>query len=83
MTTAARSPSTPQPALSSDQVLKIARLDAEQAYRDLGPYRISLVLEADGWHVDYELKDASLNGGGPRYLIDPVTGVILSKRYEQ
>jgi hypothetical protein len=83
MTTVTRSPGTQQPALSSDQVLRIARLDAEQAYRDLTPYRISLALEADGWHIDYELKDPNLNGGGPHYLIDPFTGVILRKRYEQ
>ena len=70
-------------ALSSDQVLKIARLDAEQAYRDLTSYRISLVLEADGWHIDYQLKDPGLNGGGPHYIIDPFTGAILVKRYEQ
>jgi|GEM_PF-5143872 len=24
-----------------------------------------LVLEEDGWHVDYELKDPRLKGGGP------------------
>jgi len=80
------SPSTiqpSQPAITSDQVLRIARLDAEQAYRDLTPYRISLTIESDGWHVDYELKNPKLNGGGPHYLIDPATGKILSKRYEQ
>jgi hypothetical protein len=69
--------------ITSDQVLRIARLDAEQAYRDLTPYRISLAMEADGWHVDYELKNPKLNGGGPHYLIDPLTGKILSKKYEQ
>jgi hypothetical protein len=69
--------------ITSDQVLRIARLDAEQAYRDLSPYRISLAMEADGWHVDYELKNPKLNGGGPHYLIDPLTGEILSKKYEQ
>src|SRR5881227_3514771 len=56
--------------LSADQVLRIARLDAERAYRDLSPYRISLALEADGSHVDYLLKDPNLNGGGPHYVID-------------
>jgi hypothetical protein len=46
-------------------------------------YRIQLVLEADGWHVDYELKDARLKGGGPHYVIDARTGAIIAKRYEQ
>jgi hypothetical protein len=69
--------------LSSDEVLRIARLDAERAYRELTPYRISIALEADGWHVDYELKQSDVNGGGPRYVIDPSTGAILAKKYEQ
>ncbi|MCI0681032.1 MAG: hypothetical protein L0Y71_02920 [Gemmataceae bacterium] len=83
MSTAIMSPRVGQPALSSDEALKIARLDAERAYRDLAAYRIGIALEADGWHVDYELKDPNLNGGGPHYVIEPHSGVILSKRYEQ
>ncbi len=83
MTTATKSAGIQPPALPSDEVLKVARLDAEQAYRDLKPYRVSLTLEADGWHIDYDLKDPDQNGGGPHYVIDPVTGAILSKRYDQ
>lgn len=71
-----------QPRRSSDEVLKIARLDAERAYRDLTPYRICIELEEDGWHVDYELKQSPLNGGGPHYVINPCTGALLTKRYE-
>ncbi|HEV3143412.1 MAG TPA: hypothetical protein VGZ47_05940 [Gemmataceae bacterium] len=71
------------PCLSSDEVLKVARLDAERAYRDLSLYRICITLEKDGWHVDYELKDEDLNGGGPHYVIHPSTGAILAKKYEQ
>lgn len=69
--------------LSSDQALAIARLDAERAYRELDGYRIVVVLEPDGWHIDYELKGPNLHGGGPHYVIDPDTGAIVSKRYEQ
>jgi hypothetical protein len=83
MTTATANRDSAQPHLSSDEVLKIARIDAERAYRDLTPYRISLVLEADGWHVDYQLKNPQVNGGGPHYVIDPCNGAILAKRYEQ
>ena len=53
------------------------------AYRDLSPYRVQLVLEADGWHVDYDLKNPGWVGGGPHYVIDALTGTIVSKRYEQ
>jgi hypothetical protein len=70
-------------ALAGDQALTIAQADASPVYRDLSPYRIQLVLEADGWHVDYELKDPKLKGGGPHYVIDADTGAILTKRYDQ
>lgn len=63
--------------------MRIAWLDATTAYRDLSGYRIILSPEADGWHVDYELMDPNLNGSGPHYVIDSVTGAINSKRYEQ
>ena len=42
----------------------VAQADAAQAYRDLSVYRIQLVLEADGWHIDCEPKDPRLKGGG-------------------
>jgi hypothetical protein len=74
---------TTKPGCSSDQALHIARLDAEQAYGDLDSYRIHIVLERDGWHIDYELKNSTLEGGGPHYVIDSTSGEILSKKYEQ
>jgi hypothetical protein len=83
MTTISVSPVSNQSNISCDEALKIARLDAEKVYRDLTPYRILVALEQDGWHVDYELKDPSWNGGGPHYLIDPTVGGIVAKRYEQ
>lgn len=69
--------------LAGDQALAIAQADAAGVYRDLSPYRIQLVLEDDGWHIDYELKNPKLKGGGPHYIIDAHTGAIVSKRYEQ
>lgn len=69
--------------LAGDQALAIAQADAARVYRDLSPYRIQLVLEDDGWHVDYELKNPRLKGGGPHYVIDAQTGAIVSRRYEQ
>lgn len=69
--------------ISCDDALRAARLDAEVAYRDLTPYRIEIVLQPDGWHIDYELRNPHLQGGGPHYVIDAVTGAILLKRYEQ
>lgn len=71
------------PTLTSDEALRIARADAERVYRELHLCRIEITLESDGWHIDYELKDPTLQGGGPHYVIDAITGVILAKRYEQ
>ena len=73
----------PKSKLTSHDVLRIAQLDAEKAYRDLSGFRITLESRPDGWHVDYELTDPNLAGGGPHYVIDGTTGVIVSKRYEQ
>jgi hypothetical protein len=73
---------TPPP-VSGAHALAIAEADALRAYRDLSPYRIQVVLEADGWHVDYQLADPRRKGGGPHYVIDANQGVILTKRYEQ
>lgn len=82
MTTATTAPQGLQ-GIACDEALRIARVDAEKAYRDLAPYRIEICLEYDGWHIDYALKNPHLNGGGPHYVIDAQTGAILSKRYEQ
>jgi len=69
--------------LAGHQVLAIAQEDAARVYRDLTPYWIQLVPEDDGWHVDYELKNPRLKGGGPHYIIDAHTGAVISNRYEQ
>jgi hypothetical protein len=76
-------PMSAVPAISGDRALAIAQADAAKAYRDLSGYRILLALEADGWHVDHELKDPRLKGGGPHHVIDAMTGAIVSKRFEQ
>jgi len=72
-----------QPRIPSDRALGIARADAESAYRNLSGYRIAIVLEKDGWHIDYELKDPNLQGGGPHYVIDAESGEIVHKKYSQ
>jgi hypothetical protein len=73
----------PPPVISGDAALRIAHTDASIAYGDLSLFRISLSLETDGWHIDYDLKDRRLKGGGPHYILDAITGAILSKRYDQ
>ena len=81
-TTTATTPSSIR-GVACDEALRIARVDAEKAYRDLSRFRIEISLEYDGWHIDYALKSPRLNGGGPHYVIDARSGAVLSKRYEQ
>ena len=69
--------------LRADRVLAIAQADAELAYRDLSRYSVRVSQEDDGWHVDYELKDEAMKGGGPHYVIDRDSGEIRRKKYEQ
>jgi len=69
--------------IAGDRALAIAQADAVKTYRDLARFRIELMLESDGWHVDYNLKDAKLKGGGSHYVIDSVSGEISRKRYDQ
>jgi len=67
----------------AEEALAIAQRDAAKVYGELFGYRIQLVLEEDGWHVDYELKDRRYKDGGPHYVIDAISGAVTSKRYEQ
>jgi hypothetical protein len=64
-------------------VLGIAHRDAEAVYHDLSGFKITLTPCPDGWHVDYDVSDPLSAGGGPHYVIDPRTGDIVSRRYEQ
>ncbi|HKA07461.1 MAG TPA: hypothetical protein VKD71_09405 [Gemmataceae bacterium] len=72
-----------RPRLGSDQVLRIANDDAVRKYGDLSDFRISIRLLPDGWHVEYEPDTPDEQGGGPHYVIDPVDGTIISKKYYQ
>ena len=81
MTTATSNP--PLHSVTSDEALRIARADAERVYGDLNQYCIKIVHEPDGWHIEYELKDLTIRGGGPHYVIDATTGDIVSKKYYQ
>src|SRR5437763_17182857 len=83
MTTATGATPGSDPTFPCDQALQIARLDAEKVYRDLFRFRIEIVLEAGGWHINYILKNPQMNGGGPHYIIDATSGAIVSKMYYQ
>jgi hypothetical protein len=70
-------------AIRGAQALSIAQADAERVYGDLSPFQIEVRLEPDGWHVDYQPSRPTMKGGGPSYVIDPATGDIVQKKYEQ
>jgi hypothetical protein len=83
MTPAQVTPQATAKPLNCDEILRVAREDAERVYKDLASYKISLILQTDGWHVEYNLTKPFMAGGGPYYVIDPMTGAILSKKYYQ
>jgi hypothetical protein len=71
------------PAITSDEALKIARLDAETKYRDLGRFRIEITFQDGAWHVAYHPSARASHGGGPHYIIDALSGEIRWKCYYQ
>jgi hypothetical protein len=75
-------PSTPRP-FPADDAFRVAHRDASAVYGELRGYRITIEMHSDGWHVEFDLTKLNVAGGGPRYVIDPATGAIVSKVYEQ
>jgi hypothetical protein len=74
---------TTEPAVSCDQALAIAQVDAAKVYEKLWRFRIEVELESDGWHIAYRIREKRVAGGGPHYVIDAATGAIVSKKYYQ
>jgi hypothetical protein len=74
-----------RPTVECDRALAVAHADAVTAYPDLSRHRVEVRLEGDGWHVEYTFRGEGRFhvGGGPHYLIDAETGVILDKKYYQ
>ena len=83
MGSTATQPAEAAQSITCDEALRIAHLDAKKVYRELSGFRIEITEESDGWHIDFELKNPNLNGGGPHYVIDPASGTITAKHYEQ
>jgi len=55
-----------------------------KAYRsDLSDCRIEICLQDDGWHVNYSITDPEVNGGAPNYIVDPTSGAVIWKTYQQ
>ncbi len=71
------------PTISSVEALNIAIADAKSVYPDVDRFRIVIVLEKTGWHIDFYIKEKLMAGGGPHYIIDADEGSILYKKYCQ
>ena len=69
--------------IDKEKALEIANNDARKVYRDLSIYNIKAELIDEEWHIDYNLSNPQMVGGGPHYIISTKTGSILSYRYEQ
>lgn len=72
------------PPVTRQQAIAIAEADAVPVYgTDLNHLTLEVVLQDDGWHVDYWMRKPRWAGGGPHYIIDAATGAILFKKYSQ
>ncbi len=69
--------------ISREEALSIAHENASKFYRDLTIYKIEANYKEGNWHIDYELNDSGMVGGGPHYIISAQTGKIESYRFEQ
>ncbi|MCB0397538.1 MAG: hypothetical protein KDD36_12850 [Flavobacteriales bacterium] len=74
---------TDQDSITREEAMALARQWASQVYHDLTPYEIETTLKDGNWHVDYELKDPGMVGGGPHFVISASTGELISSRFEQ
>jgi hypothetical protein len=71
------------PPITEKDALAIADENARRIYRDLSIYHVDAKLVDGDWHVDYELSDPQMVGGGPHYVISGESGEIKTFRYEQ
>src|SRR5262249_52891102 len=69
----------PKATIPPEEALAIVEADAVMA-RGLTRHKTRVVLEDDGWHVDYELKNTRMRA--VHYVLDALTGEIVSKRYD-
>jgi hypothetical protein len=69
--------------INREEALKIAGQNAALYYNDLSVYIVTIQWIGPNWKVDYDLKDTSLDGGGPHYLISGGTGEIIESRFFQ
>jgi hypothetical protein len=73
------------PAVTIQKAITIAETDALPMYGAewLGKLEVRVSLHDDGWHVEYRQWRPRHTGGGPHYVIDAMTGEIVSKKYYQ
>lgn len=71
------------PAITEEAALEIAKREAKKDSEPLSDYKLVAVEEPTAWRVVFQLKDKRLNGGGPKYRIDKVTGEVVEKKYTQ
>lgn len=66
--------------ISRETAILIAKGDSCGNY-DFESLNILISEEPNAWRLVFELKDKSLDGGGPSYLIEKKTGKILQASY--
>lgn len=69
--------------ITKERAIEIAKKNAKDYYKDLSIYEINATFFDTVWHVDFELKDAKLDGGGPHYVISAKDGKVIDFKFYQ
>lgn len=69
--------------ITKEKAMEVAKQNAQLYYKDLSIYIITIQQVDSNWKVDYELKDATLDGGGPHYIISGKSGDIIKSHFDQ
>jgi hypothetical protein len=69
--------------IDQERAISIAKEDAFKVYASLNEFDVGACEMPQTWHIIFELRAPNRLGGGPEYVIDKRTGIILRKRYGQ
>ena len=68
---------------NKEKAVANAKQDAVKAGFSLKIYEIVVSEEPKQWGILFQLKDKTLTGGGPEYVIDKETGKIIDRKFHQ
>ena len=71
------------PKIGAEEAVSIAKSDFVKVIGPLDHFKIVHSEQPDGWHIEFHLKDRTLDGGSATYIIDKETGKISDRKVTQ